>query len=256
MMLEPAARRVNRFLGQRGQSLIEFLVLLLVLLPIFVIVPLLGKVTDMKQHAIAASRYVAFEAVARHSSAWDSWTSDEDLERAIRRRFFSTSRAPIKSEDAAGDFPSHRNPLWTDQRGGPLLPVFAENVRVHAGQRDAPEWPGSLLAKDLSLPQRNLHRAEVTVRAAIAPGLPLFEHLPLVIRRNTTLLADVWTVADGGRIGEKLHAATVAFPTRAAIEPLARLHEPLLSIMLERRKPEAGVVHPDVVPTDRLGAYR
>lgn len=241
--------------GQRGQAMTEMLALLLVLVPLFVIVPLLGKFIDLKQHNIAASRYVAFEAMARHSSAWGSWTSDEDLGRDVRRRFFSASRAPIKTNDAAGDFSAHRNPMWTDQRGDPLLPAFTAHVSVHAGQRDGDEPAGAYLARDLSLPQRTLHRADVTVRP-VAAWAPAGERLSLTMRQSTVLLADTWGVADGSRVGVRLHGSSVAFPTRKGIEPVAAMHRPLLEAMLERRVPEAGVVHPDVIPTDRLGEYR
>jgi hypothetical protein len=47
--------------NQSGQSLAEFSVALVVLVPLLLIVPLLGKYIDMNQAALQASRYVAWE---------------------------------------------------------------------------------------------------------------------------------------------------------------------------------------------------
>jgi hypothetical protein len=233
-----------------GQALVECLVLALVLLPLFIAVPLIGKVLDLSQHAVAASRYAAFEANVRHSSAWGSWKSDADLSREVRRRFFSASTAPVKSGDAAGDFAAHRNPVWTDRSGRPLLGSFARQVDVHATQRVFLQPAGASFARDLSLPQDNLHRARVAVRSVRMLGLDVG------IEWTTSLLVDPWSVADGDRVGQKIHESTQAFPARAGIRPVAAAHAPWLSMMAEELRPHAGLVRPDVIPPDRLGPYR
>ncbi len=92
----PPARRM------RGQSTVEFLVLALVLLPLFLIVPLLGKQLDIAQTAASASRYVAFEGTVRHGSSLQPWTADAQLADEVRRRFFSTSSAAVKERRRGG----------------------------------------------------------------------------------------------------------------------------------------------------------
>ncbi|MHB1372375.1 MAG: hypothetical protein ACYCWL_00630 [Thauera sp.] len=108
-----ATRRRAGVPRTQGQSTVEFLLLALVLLPLFLIVPLLGKQLDIAQTAASASRYVAFEGTVRHGSSLQPWKSDAELADEVRRRFFSVSTAPVKTGDVAGDFAAHRNPLWT-----------------------------------------------------------------------------------------------------------------------------------------------
>ena len=57
-MHAPATRRHLPAQRVGGQSTVEFLVLALVLVPLFLIVPLLGKQLDIAQTAASASRYV------------------------------------------------------------------------------------------------------------------------------------------------------------------------------------------------------
>ena len=61
---------------QRGQSIAEFVTLSAVMVPLLLIVPLVGKYMDIAQTTAVASRYVAFEGAARHSSSTaGSWKS-------------------------------------------------------------------------------------------------------------------------------------------------------------------------------------
>ena len=77
--------RVGGAHRQHGQSTVEFLVLALVLLPLFLIVPLLGKQLDIAQTAASASRYVAFEGVVHHGSSLQPWKSDAQLADEVAR---------------------------------------------------------------------------------------------------------------------------------------------------------------------------
>lgn len=76
---------------QGGASTIEFLVLALASVPLFTIMPLIGKYTDLAQTTEIASRYVAFEGTIRNTAS--SWKSDTELAEEVRRRFYSTSDA-------------------------------------------------------------------------------------------------------------------------------------------------------------------
>ena len=65
--------------SQTGQSTVEFIVVSLVLVPLFLIVPLLGKYIDLAQTTLVASRYVAFEGTVHHSSSLSGWKTDAEL---------------------------------------------------------------------------------------------------------------------------------------------------------------------------------
>lgn len=180
---------------QRGQSTVEFVVLALVLVPLVLIVPLLGKYMDIAQVAAVASRYAAFESTVSHSGALGGWKSDALLAQEVRRRFFSNSEAPVKTDDAAGDFNAHRNPLWFDHRGDPLLPAFAANVGVEATHKSIEQPFGALYAKALGLSHDKLVTGRVTVDIANVAGLAPFDALNLSATRSTVVLADPWAAS-------------------------------------------------------------
>ena len=251
-----APGRTPRRSGQRGQSTVEFVVLALVLVPLLLIVPLIGKYMDIAQTTAVASRYVAFEGAVRHSSSNDGWKTDSELALEIRRRFFSNSDAFIKTNDVAGDFNANRNTLWFDHHGKPLLPEFSKNVTVLT-TRDALTQPfGAFYAGSFNLPYDNLYTGQVQTKIADIEGLAPFDTLGLSVSRSTTLLADAWASSGPTSVRDKVKGATTAFPYRY-LEVAAAPLVPFIS-MLEpnSRPPDIGAVDPDKVPADRLGPPR
>jgi hypothetical protein len=246
---------------QRGQSTVEFVVLSLVMVPLLLIVPLLGKYMDIAQTTAEASRYTAFEGTVRHSSSTAGWKSDSELATEVRRRFFSNSDAPIKTNDVAGDFNAHRNTLWFDHRGNPLLQDFAKNVGVET-QKDSLSQPFGALAGNFNLPQRNLYTGRVTVQVANIAGLLPFDSIGLSMTRGTTVLVDPWAASGPDQVTAKVQGAGLLFPYQpldVIAQPLAVLmSNPVLAILgTDTTPPEVGRVDPDRVPQDRvLEAYK
>lgn len=254
-MHAPATRRHLAAQRVSGQSTVEFLVLALALVPLFLIVPLLGKQLDIAQTTASASRYVAFEGTVRHGSSLQTWKSDAQLADEVRRRFFSVSTAPIKTSDVAGDFAAHRNPLWTDHRGNALLPAFAANVGA-ASQRAVLTQPtGAVFASGMGLDTHNLHTGAVRVKVADVAGLAPFDALDLSIERHTTVLVDPWSASGPAAVRSALRRDRWSlgshFPfglLEATVAPLK-----LLPLVLEGTQlPEIGRVDPDLVPVDRI----
>jgi hypothetical protein len=120
---------------QSGQALVEFLVAALVIVPLFILLPLLGKYHDIKQSSIAASRKLAFECTVRYQDC-ASLNSNPALADEIRTRFFAGNGEPVLSNDrppadalAVGD----GNPLYTDRAGRPLLERYSDvGIRTDA----------------------------------------------------------------------------------------------------------------------------
>jgi hypothetical protein len=235
---------------QRGQSTVEFVVLALVLTPLFIAVPLVGKYIDLINAAESASRYVAFEAMARNSAS--SWKSDAELATEVRRRFFSNPGAPIKTGDVAGDFAAHRNPMWTDHTGRPFMSRFAEDVgvRTQVDNRNALTFDTGI-ASAMGLSERNWYTASVTVRTAVIPEFAPFDAAGLTISRRTVLLADAWTARNPVEVRSRIEeGAPYTYPPRVAREAFdvigtipATLYDPRMRM---------GDHDWDVVPCDRL----
>lgn len=251
----PATKIFRQY--QRGQSTVELIVLSFVLVPLLLIVPLVGKYMDIAQTAAEASRYTAFEGTVRHSSSTDGWKTDADLATEVRRRFFSNSDAPVKTNDAAGDFNAHRNTLWFDHRGAPLLPVFASNVGVVTEKESMSQPYGATWAGNFKLPQENLYTGRVNVNIADIPKLEPFDKIGLTTTRWTTLLVDPWAASGPEQVTAKVKGAGMLFPyepLETIAAPLAILmSNPLLAILgADTTPPEVGRVDPDRVPADRV----
>lgn len=256
--MNSACAKASRPSRQRGQSTVEFVVLALVLVPLLLAVPLIGKYMDIAQTTAVASRYAAFEGTVRHSSATDGWKTDAGLAMEVRRRFFSNSDAPVKTGDAAGDFDAHRNTLWFDHRGDPLLPKFVDNVGVRTTRGSMDQPFGAFYAASLGLPRDNLYTGEVIVNAADIAGFQPFDKLKLSINRSTTVLVDPWAARGPGMIEEKIKQDGSSLLGPFPYKPLEILGgNPIVDLALTLFEygappPDIGRVEPDRVPGDRL----
>ena len=241
----PSASRRRR---QRGQATVEFTVLALVLVPLIIAVPLIGKYIDMMQAAEQASRYVAFEAAARNSSS--SWKSDAELAVEVRRRFFGNSDAAVKTNDVAGDFGAHRNPLWSDAAGQPLLDKFSDDVTVRTQVQGLNAIPAAVFASPLKLSRDNLYTGSVTVQPADIKHFAPFDKIGLTTTRKTVLLADAWTARGPKPVRDKIEDAALMYPI-GQIKTLVDVAGLVPSLVFDPAL-KVGEFDWDIVPCDRL----
>lgn len=268
-----AARRLARQRSEpstaqheHGQALTEFLVLALALVPLFLLLPMIGKYQDLSHQTQMASRYAAFDAMVRNDSV-STWKPEAQLADEVRRRFFSKPDAPIKTFDVAGDFDADRNPLWTDPAGKHLIPKFSA-IQVSYGPGYAPTHAGGfskasdgeafLLRKALELQARGVYTANVTVPLAnFTDGiraLEPFNAINLSMSRHTSMLFDPWIATSPAQVQSKLHKDELM--PKTGLEVLDVLMNPAVQIQ------EGGDISPpkltkldfwqDVVPADRL----
>ena len=234
---------------QTGQATVEFIVVALVLVPLFIAVPLVGKYIDLMQATEAASRYAAFEGAARNSSS--SWKTDVELATEVRRRFFSAPGAPLKTGDVSGDFAADRNPLWTDHGGRPLLADFATDVGVRTSVADKaaiPE-PAALFRGSLSLPNANFYTASVFATPAPIANFPPFDTISMAMTRKTVLLADTWTARDVSQVRGRIEGSAT-YPI-SAVRGVLDIAGVLPSLFLDPTL-TIGPSDWDIVPCDRL----
>lgn len=114
---------------QRGQAMTELAIIAAAfLVPLFLLVPLLGKQIDIKHSAIQAARYQAWEYTVWYSGnnerprGFNAATQPVKSTTATRdeaqRRFFSDNTIPINSnEDRLGWQETDSNPLWYTHTG-------------------------------------------------------------------------------------------------------------------------------------------
>jgi len=243
---------------QAGQALTEFLVVALAIIPLFLLIPVIAKYQDIGHATQLASRYTAFDATINNPST--NGTKDPaTLAREVRRRFFSSIDAPIKTNDAAGNFMAHQNLFWRGPNGASLINDI-NGVSVSLATAGASGGALLTAAGNLfDLPNSPMYQGSVSVPLVNLPaGLQSYEpfdEINLTVNRATTLLVNGWSARD---------IAT----TRSRVERMAPIGEALEAIAPVLQLPfamiELGQVEPprvgelqlwdDLVPMDRLRA--
>ena len=256
---------------QRGQSLVELLVVSLALVPLFLLLPMVAKYQDVAHVTQVASRYAAFDATINNDEAESGFKPAAQLAQEVRRRFFSNPDAPIKTGDAAGDFKAHQNPFWRDPRDNPLI-ARMDDVAVKlaaTGSVDADQ--GFTASRSFGLVDPPLYRGEVQVPLVNLPaGIRSYEpldHINLQLGRQTTVMVSDWAgrhpddvnarvrraqghlLADAGELVGGLDL------TEGVAVAADALKLPFFLLELNKVKPPAvGKLElwTDVVPEDRL----
>ena len=190
--------------ARRGQALTEFLVITLVLIPLFLLLPVIGKYQDISHASQMASRYAAFDAVLRNDGN-NSQKSPAQLQNELRQRYFGPAQAGIRSgpeQEAA--LKDH----WNDPFGNPLIRNpgdIALSFGASHGDRHADGYSkasDTLLfpwASRAGLSTNGIYRANVAVSLANLPegvrSIEPFDKLDLTIERHASVLPDAWTAA-------------------------------------------------------------
>ena len=210
--------------AQRGQSLVEVVVLAAALVPLLLAIPFIAKYQDLRHAAIAASRSAAFECSVRPDDCTaGSRPMQARLADDLRRRHFARHDRDLLSNDALDEDPQAwpRNPFWVDRRGEPLLSAAADAaVEVQAGALDAARsaWgratgPGvSAAGNGFGLPaaapavfglqlEQGLVtagvRARVSLNRTLADWLQKPQGMALSLSGRTAVLVDAWNASSG-----------------------------------------------------------
>jgi hypothetical protein len=248
------------FHRQRGQALTEFLCAAVAVVPLFLLIPLIGKYQDISNSTQMAARYVAFEATVRNDGT-GSFKSEAELAQDVARRFFSNPDAPIKTNDGAGNFKANQNLFWRDPVDKPLIANFGSDVKVASDFTNIADegkpFPGY---EELRLQTRGVYTAKVSVKLANVPsGLKFYEpfdKLDLAMTRSTSIVIDPWTAKDPAQVESKIAGSAVLFPASnlAAVSPLVDAAVNIIDLPGGLSGPKLGRLDfwRDVVPEDRL----
>ena len=266
----PARRRCE------GQGLTEFVVIALALVPLFLLIPMIGKYQSISHATEMASRYVAFEAIA-NNDGMSSYKPPAQLAQEVRRRFFSNSDAPIKTNDEAGDFKANQNLFWVDPQGNALIKNFSDvSVSFGAanGANHADGKSGADDDKPFNLPvpiqvanelgmKSGLYRANVSVAlvnlqdlgASYASTYDGFKNINLTVTRHTTVLVDTWTARDPAQVEARIDK-DLLFPGNrfTIVRPVLQNAVRVIEAPGSDKPPRLGELSfwRDEVPSDRL----
>ncbi|MES2832739.1 MAG: hypothetical protein V4695_12180 [Pseudomonadota bacterium] len=256
---------------QSGQALTEFLVIAVAMVPLFLLLPMIGKYQDLAHATQMASRYAAFDAtIFGNTVGYNPWKPPAQLADEIRRRYYGNANAPVKTGDVAGEFDADRNLAWRDPYGNALIRNFGD-VAVSFGNNAATQASGFEGAADgkpfnaiplataskIGLPAPGVYTANVSVGLANLPSginsIEPFDTLDLSIRRHTSLLFDPWSAPDTERTEDRVERLAPLNAALSAVSPVIDLAVFFLD-MGKVDAPKFGNLKAwrDVVPADRL----
>lgn len=197
---------------QRGQALTEMAILAAVLVPLFLLIPMLGRYTHLQQVAQQAARGAAWEATVAHDYEMGELEMQQQM---LVERYFNTAHVPIASTLPA-DAPASDTQVGDAmfgtfsgqalvERGDPRLQPY--DFKMHTGMMAEatsyiPEWlPGEfppsdngLVTAELTVRPQNLKTADGSAATFLAP----FDQINLEFTGSHTLLVDSWNAAGSG----------------------------------------------------------
>lgn len=283
-MTRPRARH-TRARSQRGQALTEMAIVAAVIVPLFLLVPMLGKYFHVQQTAQQAARSAAWQATVVADYQWSQLDATQQRALLIDRHF-GLAGDPIRTQASTAtdgdDVRSAMTGTFSGQallrRGDIVLSAYRNedpggfsgivgnllSALEHVPLGEFPPGSDGLVTSEIVVRPRNL----MTGSGGPARFLDPFHELDLEMRATHTVLADAWNAAGSGLEGhvsegrersvmkqvETLAPSTMASGVGDFLDDMEFLELlPVLGV-LSRARP--GYVQPDIVPKDKLEAYR
>jgi len=256
--------------SMRGQALTELAVMAAVLVPLFLLIPMVAKYGHIKQMAQQAARNAAWEASVSKDYAIPS---QREAERKALDRNFAIADAKIRSDvggvSGRGEFGDQMLNTFSNRK---LLERDNLQVRrmTQAGSPGRMDDALKLLPRVGKFPPNGQGYVTANVRLNIrdlqlsngspARFLEPFDNLNLVLDRKQTLLVDAWN-ASGPRSGGRSVVNTIKPLAPAShlsgLDRVLDMFKPLefLPVIGAIGKIELGTIEPDIIPADKLAEY-
>jgi hypothetical protein len=271
--------------GRRnGQALVEFvLAAVTVLVPLFLIIPLLGKFMDIKAASIQAARYAAWERTVWFDNPPD-WSAaaktDARIQNEIQRRFMSdTATAKLQTTDGdQGGWGGGVKPMWRDRAGNPML-----TANISQGSQKA-QTPGtmdsildpvvtvidavdSILGASFKLDMNSLYTATVTVQTAqtvpirqamgVRTNLQTFSGVTPAFTMSNVIVADGWSANGADQVKKQVEGLMpLSWMQRDPIKTILNVVQYATALVAPELMPDwlklGGEIKPNIVPTDRI----
>lgn len=219
-----------------GQAMAEFAVAVTVLVMLLLGLPVIGRYHELKLATLEGARLLAFQDSWRQAGPARPDTAA--MQAALFIPAASTDQPQAQQMKAA--LATGATPGGAGQAERALLAPFALAVRLRSG---------------FDLHAGDLHRADLRVAVSRPPETPEpFREIPVELTASYALLGGDWASSGPGQVASRAGGLVI---TRAAqpLQPLMSLGSALLSIVEPAfRHFCPGLVDPEQVPADRLGA--
>ncbi len=275
--------------AQRGQAMTEFVVgAVLFLLPMFLIIPTLGKYADVKAASAQSARYVAWERTVWYggdasSSSWPgNVKGDAEIQNESRQRVVAEKRGIASSDKSATSFSTAgARAIWHNRNSSAMLTSYDDAKTGAVGNDSNPGYVtgdafGVILSVTAVLGFELETKGFYTGNSAIAvktlpiggtlngnnasgsvfdPGTTFGSGGKLTFRDRNVLLANGWSARGTKHVYDQTRGLTplgiLADPTlKTVIETVGCLA--LAAFVPEICGLELAKIEPDVVPPDRL----
>lgn len=261
----------------QGQALVELAVAAAVLVPLFLLIPIVAKFGHIKQMAQQAARNAAWEASVSGSHALPA---RQDAEHRALHLTFAAADAPIRSDvGSVAGRGAFDDQMLNTFSGRKLLE--RDNLHVASlGQAESPGYVDEALVPielataangkfrlnkqgyvtaNIRLDVRDLKTADGAPARYLAP----FDNLGIVLDRRQSLLVDAWNASgprargDGHSVVETVRPLVLTSKLEG-LDKLLELFKPpldMLPVVGALGGLKLGTIEPDVVPADKLVEY-
>jgi len=106
-------------INQTGQAMVEFIISMLVLIPVLLMIPLLGNYIDIKMATVSAARYQGWERTVfdgQHANWGHASKSDTQIKQEVLKNFYSDYNPNANPNST----PTAKS-MWVDKSGASLL---------------------------------------------------------------------------------------------------------------------------------------
>ncbi len=251
------------------------------MLPLFLIIPLLGKYMDIKATSIQAARYAAWERTVWFGSS--DWTAaqktDLEIQHEVLQRFFSdNATAKIQSsQSSAGTWAGGPKPLWKDRGGNSMLADYNSNVNQGSARAQTPgtmdaildpvvsvvNVVDSILGSKFELDMKSLYTTTIKVQTVqtgpirdVITGRSSSSGAPLFTATNV-LVANGWNANGPDNVKKQVEGLTpMSIAQRDPTKTILQILQIVTTVFAPELMPDhlkfGGVIQPDIVPDDRL----
>jgi hypothetical protein len=264
---------------QSGNATVETVLIATVMVPLLTGIPLIGKLADIDNTTVQASRYLAWEqTVARGDSQ-----SQQDLETEIRNRFYADSDLQIRTnlQQIAQD--EYNNPMWAGygiNDEGTVNQLVNRDSGVDYVLRNG--RPGSMAGTlssgigtmgramaqftggDWNIEDHGLYTGRVSIEVArnafLAQGVDCngqeSESITACISRANTIFVDSWDARNSDHAGERSRTFVPAAALESVGNALATVAGAIpffadIRGLSSDSNGGFGYLNPDVLPMDR-----
>lgn len=270
---------ISRAHSQRGQAMTEFVVgTVLFLMPVFLIVPIIGKYLDVKSSTIQAARYVAWERTVWYggASASVNWPSkeksDAEIQNEVRRRIFSENSALSKDDKTATTWAGAGSKvLWYNRNGTTMLQNYGDVVTA-VSNADSPGIANDVLNLAITvadalgpftLEMKGMFTGQVSTSVSTSPinmslsGNDSFNPGVLTFTDKNVIVSNTWSANGKDHVREQtIGLAPLGIFQKEPMKTILTVLQIVMTPFAPEFAPgwlDIGKVADDIVPPDRLG---